>query len=149
MASAQEYAALARNVSLFKGLDAHEVAKIVAHGKTMRAPKGNVIFYEGTVGSQMFVVLGGKVGLYQKDTLLASLTVGDMFGEMALISSEPRSATASAIEDSHIFCLDETTFQRLMTKRVAIQILFNVVGTLSRRLRDANKKLRALEEAAE
>jgi CRP-like cAMP-binding protein len=60
---------------------------------------------------------------------------------MALVNQEPRSASVVAMEDSYLFILSETVFQKLMTKRVSIQILMNIVNTLSSRLRDTNAKL--------
>jgi len=134
------YAALARQVELFRGLTIEDIAKIFAHGMTIRVQKGETIFYKGTVGSQMYVVLGGKVAVVDGEKLLAELRTGDTFGEMALINSEPRSASVVAAEDAHLFVLSETTFQRLLTKRVAIQILLNIVRTLSHRLREANAR---------
>ena len=132
---------IASKMALFRGLAPEDVAKIFARGMTMQVSKGEVIFKKGTTGSQMYVVLGGKVAIFDGQKQIASLSVGDMFGEMALISSEPRSATAVAEEASHLYVLNETTFQRLMTKRVAIRILLNVIGTLSQRLREVNKRL--------
>ena len=60
---------------------------------------------------------------------------------MALVNKTPRSATVKALEDSRLFVLSENIFERLMTKRVAIRILLNIVRTLSQRLRDTNAKL--------
>ncbi|MCX5769478.1 MAG: cyclic nucleotide-binding domain-containing protein [Candidatus Hydrogenedentes bacterium] len=134
------YAALARQVELFRGLTIEDIAKIFAHGMTIRVHKSETIFYKGTVGSQMYVVLGGKLAVMDGDKVLAQLRTGDTFGEMALINSEPRSASVVAVEDAHLFVLSETTFQRLLTKRVAIQILLNIVRTLSHRLREANAR---------
>lgn len=134
------YAALAKRVELFRGLTVEDIAKIFSKGMTMRVQKGETIFYKGTVGSQMYVVLGGKVAVMDGDKLLAELRTGDTFGEMALINSEPRSATVVAAEESSVFVLSETTFQNLLTKRVAIQILLNIVRTLSHRLREANMR---------
>ena len=136
------YAEIARNVELFHGLTAEDVAKIIKHGMTMNVPKGETIFYKGTQGSQMYVVLGGKVGIHDGKSFIAYLTRGDMFGAMALIDSGPRSATVIAAEDSYLFVLSETTFHRLMTKRVSVQILLNMMRTLSHRLRDTNAKLK-------
>ncbi len=143
MNSMSTYAALARNVALFQGLSAEDVAKIIARGMTIRVQKGETIFYKDTTGSQMYVVLGGKVVVSDGKKCIATLTTGATFGEMALINNEPRSATVAAAEDSFLFVLSETTFQRLLTKRVAIQILLNIVRTLSHRLREANAKLPA------
>jgi len=132
------YAALARQVELFRGLTVEDIAKIFSRGMTIRVKKGETIFHKGTVGSQMYVVLGGKVAVVDENKVLAELRTGDTFGEMALINREPRSATVVAAEESHLFVLSESTFQRLLTKRVAIQILLNIIKTLSHRLRKAN-----------
>jgi CRP-like cAMP-binding protein len=126
---------LIRRVSLFHGLERDDVAKIFSKGMTMRALKDDVIFYKGTVGNQMYIVLGGKVGVFKGEKCLAELGTGDMFGEMALVNKEPRSATVKAIEASHLFVLSESTFQYLLTKRVAVQVLLNIVRTLSQRLK--------------
>ncbi|MBP8128445.1 MAG: cyclic nucleotide-binding domain-containing protein [Candidatus Hydrogenedentes bacterium] len=134
---------LIQRVSLFQGLIPEEVEKIFAHGLTMAFKKGDVLFYRDTVGNQMYVVLGGRVGVFgDGDTCLATLTTGDMFGEMALVTHERRSATVKGLEDGYVFVLNEITFYRLLTKKVAIQILLNMVRTLSHRLKEANARLR-------
>ncbi|MBX3176936.1 MAG: cyclic nucleotide-binding domain-containing protein [Candidatus Hydrogenedentes bacterium] len=135
-----------KHVSLFHGLSREEVAKIFAKGMTMHVDAGQDIFVQGTVGSQMYVVLGGKLGVFDGEKCLAELRTGDMFGEMALVNKEPRSATVTAINDSRLFVLTESTFERLMSKRVAIRVLFNIIKTLSHRLREANKRLAAFKE---
>lgn len=134
---------LIQRVALFQGLTPEEVEKIFAHGLTMTFKKGDVLFYRDTVGNQMYVVLGGKVGVFgDGDRCIATLTTGDMFGEMALVTHERRSATVKALEDGYAFVLNEITFYRLLTKKVAIQILLNMVRTLAHRLKEANARLR-------
>lgn len=132
---------LIERVELFHGLTREEVVKIFSHGLTMNCAKGETVFFEGTVGSQMFVVLGGKVGVYRANKCLSELRTGDMFGEMALVCDEPRSATVVALENTKLFVLKEETFDKLMTKRVAIRMLFNIVRTLSHRLKDTNARV--------
>lgn len=132
---------LIERVDLFHGLTREELVKIFSKGITMRVTKGETIFHKGTVGSQMYVVLGGSVGVFDGNQQLAALHTGDMFGEMALVNREPRSATVIAMEESKLFVLSENTFQQLLTKRVAIQILMNIVNTLSKRLKSTNAKL--------
>lgn len=131
---------LIERVDLFHGLSREELVKIFSKGMTMRVTKGETIFHKGTVGSQMYVVLGGKVGVFDGNKQLAELRTGDMFGEMALVNREPRSATVIAMEESKLFVLSEHTFQQLLTKRVAIQILMNIITTLSTRLKNSNAR---------
>lgn len=145
MSDIGKYAVLTQRVDLFRGLRAEDVAKIFSKGMTIRVDKGETVFYKGTIGSQMYVVLGGKLGVYDGTSMIATLTVGDTFGEMALISEDVRSATVLAQEHSHLFVLNETTFHKLLTKRVAVQILLNVIKTISDRLRATNEKLTELQ----
>ncbi|HIJ66016.1 MAG TPA: cyclic nucleotide-binding domain-containing protein [Candidatus Hydrogenedentes bacterium] len=135
---------LAAQVEFFHGLEPHEVAKIFSKGMTQRITKGETIFLKGTTGNTMYVVLGGKVGIFDGRKQIAELKQGAMFGEMALTTHEPRSASAVALEDSHLFALNETTFERLLTKRAAVRILLNIIHTLSRRLKEANAKLKEI-----
>jgi CRP-like cAMP-binding protein len=138
MAQIQE---LIERVELFHGISGHDVEKIFSHGMTMRVGAGEAVFYRGTVGNQMYVVLGGKLGVYgDGDVCLAELVTGDMFGEMALVTQEPRSATVKAINESFLFALSEDTFHKLMTKKAAVQLLLNMVTTLSKRLKQANAR---------
>ena len=136
-----KYAELAKRVALFNGLDAEDVAKIFSKGMTMEVEKGNVLFYQGTTGNQMYVVLGGRIDLFDGKKHLTTLKTGDLFGEMAVILNEPRTASAVAGETSRVFVLSETVFERLMTKRAAIRILLNIIGVMARRIREMNSKL--------
>ena len=133
---------LIERVELFHGISADDVEKIFSHGMTMNTRAGEAVFYKGTVGNQMYVVLGGKLGVYNEaEQCIAELVTGDMFGEMALVTHEPRSATVKAINDSFLFALSENTFHKLMTKKAAVNLLLNMVTTLSKRLKQANSRL--------
>ncbi|MEX2016104.1 MAG: cyclic nucleotide-binding domain-containing protein [Candidatus Hydrogenedentales bacterium] len=136
---------LVETVHLFHGLSTGDVQKIFAAGLTMRAQPKDTIFFKDTVGNQMYVVLGGKIGIYDGPRLLAELGVGDAFGEMSLLLGRKRNATAIALEQSMLFVLDEEIFQKLLTKKAAIQILLNLARALGERLSEANKEIRRIE----
>jgi potassium-dependent mechanosensitive channel len=136
---------LVDTVDMFHGLSTEDVQKIFAAGLTMRAEPKDTIFFKDTVGNQMYVVLGGKVGIFDGPRLLAELSTGDTFGEMSLLLGKKRNATAVALEQSLLFVLDEEIFQKLLTKKAAIQILLNLSRTLGERLTEANKEIRRLE----
>jgi CRP-like cAMP-binding protein len=76
-------------------------------GKIFR--KGTVLFREGDLGRDMFIVLQGKVQVRKRvgstETVLAELSAGEFFGEMALLIGQDRSATVEVIEDSKLLVI--------------------------------------------
>ena len=71
---------------------------------------GETIFTEGTPGREMYVVLDGSVDIRVRDKTLDVAGPGGIFGEMALIDSSARSATAIAMEDCTLAPVDEKQF---------------------------------------
>ena len=132
------YAMLAQKVELFHGLSVDDIARIFARGMTMRYAEGETVLVKGAEGNTLYVVLNGSVGVMDGPNLLATLPVGELFGEMALLTNEPRTATVVAGEDCHLFVMNEDSIEQLLTKRIAVRILLNIVRILSHRLRDAN-----------
>jgi len=133
------YAVLARRLDLFKGMNPADVAKIFARGMTTEFEAGTVIFEKGDKGDELYVILSGQVEIYDGAILFATLSKGDMFGEMALVSNEPRSASARTIEMTSMLVLSNDAIHNVLSKEAAIQILENIIVTLSQRLRTANQ----------
>ena len=136
---------LVKTVDIFNGLAPDDAAKIFTHGRTMSVQKDQHVFMKGTVGNQMFVVLGGSFGVFDGTKQLSTLKTGDSFGEMSLLLNEPRSASVKALEFSQIYVLDEHLFQKLLTKRVAVQMLLNISRMLAKRLQNSNRLIREME----
>jgi hypothetical protein len=138
------YEMLARRIDLFRGLKVEEVAALFACGATRELEPGKTIFEKGQAGTDLYVILGGKIRILDDGKEIAILATGDMFGEMALVTGEPRSATAVTAETTSVFVLNEAVFQRLLSKQVAIRILLNMLGTMSLRLKQSNELLRSI-----
>lgn len=136
---------LVNHVDIFKGLSPHDVHKIFSKGMTHLTSKDQAIFKKGTTGNQMYVVLGGKVGVFDGSKQIATLSSGETFGEMSLISQEPRTATVIALEDTKLFVMNEHLFQKLLTKRVAVQMLMNLCSLLGKKVTNANILVREIE----
>lgn len=138
MTDPQKYERYAEKVPLFNGLMAEEVEDLIKRGKIMIIRKGETIFHEGMLGSNLFIVLSGKVGIYIKNQLITKCHVGDTFGEMAVLNKKPRTATATALEESRLLCLDEKQINDILEKHVAVRLLLNAIHVLSERLERDN-----------
>jgi CRP-like cAMP-binding protein len=107
--------------------------------------KSEVIFKEGSTGSEMYLIHSGRVllSVRQNETQevpLVILNPGDFFGEMALVDDSPRSATASAVEDdTELIVMDRVRF--LFMVRQQPEFALSLMHTLCRRLRDMDKRL--------
>ena len=100
--------------------------------------KSEVVFQENSIGNTMYIVSSGRVKLYTqpgagRKTVLAVLEPGEHFGEMALIDSSPRSATAVADQDdTRLVVLDKAKFLYLVSQQP--EFAFAIMETLSQRI---------------
>jgi CRP/FNR family cyclic AMP-dependent transcriptional regulator len=102
---------------------------------------GQVIFSEREIGAELFVIQSGKVQLKLGNRLLESLDANGIFGEMALIDSHPRSATAVAVTDVMVVPVTEKQFLFLVghTPFFALKVM-RVMAARLRAANDANRK---------
>ena len=75
---------------------------------------GQVIFEEGQLGEEMFVLLEGELVITLEGTPIDRLEAGSIFGEMALVDDQPRSATVAAVVDSKLLVINEARFVELL-----------------------------------
>jgi len=132
-------------IELFRGLTTDDVYKIYTRGMTLSIAKGEAAFHKSTTGNSMYVVMSGSFGVFDGPKQIAAKKVGDTFGEMSLMTGATRSASVIALSDARVFMLDEEIFKKLLTKKVAVQILLNIGRMLSKSLEDANMTIRELE----
>ena len=117
-------------------------------GKSFR--KGTVLFREGELGRDMFIVQQGKVQVRKRvgnsERVLAELSAGEFFGEMALLIGQDRSATVEIIEDSKLLVVTPETFASLL--KSDIEIALKMLKKMAARLRALDEHLEtALLEA--
>ncbi len=94
---------------------------------------GQAIFRKGDLGDCLFLVAGGSVRVHDGDRTLDVLSAGQVLGEMAVLDSEPRSASATARVDSLLLRLDQEALYEAMEERV--EVARGVIRMLSGRLR--------------
>jgi len=100
-----------------------------------------VIFEEGSVGRELFVVLAGSVNIVKtaggRTNVIATLGKGEFFGEMAVIDASPRSATAIAAADqTRVMRINHARFVFLVSQQPAFALM--IMDALSKRLRASN-----------
>ncbi len=108
---------------------------------------GDIIFREGDVGNEMFIIQSGKVKISKQlkdgvEKTLVILGAGDFFGEMAVIDKDVRSANAMAMEASRLIALDEEVFE--MHMQTNPKIVKKILKNLTSRLRESNQQIATL-----
>ena len=98
---------------------------------------GNTIFREGDEANELFVIKSGKVRIQIGNRTLTELEPDSIFGEMALIDNEPRSATAIAVTDVELVPVGEKQFLFLVSQTPYFAL--KVMRVLVQRLRATNK----------
>ena len=100
---------------------------------------GEVIFNAGDKGEEFYVIKSGKVSVRLGNRTLQTLAEGEIFGEMALIDAEPRSATVIADTDCVVVPVGEKQF--LFMASEAPYFALSLMRVLVQRLRSANTAL--------
>lgn len=138
------------NIDLFQGLSNIKMAKILGKLRRVNLTVGEVLFQQGDAGDSMYIIDRGKIELFStapdgKHQSLAILEQGHTLGEMALLTGEPRSATAIAADNAELLVMDMDTFQVLIVENTTISAYF--IRLLSQRLIQTNSRLQASKEA--
>ena len=98
--------------------------------------KNSVIFCEGEPGDELFIIQKGTVKIVKitekNEILLAVLRSGDIFGEMALLESKPRAASAVAYEDCQLMAVNRENFQQMI--KTQPQLIARLTTLLSERI---------------
>jgi CRP-like cAMP-binding protein len=115
-----------------------------------RRKKGEQIYKETDLGSEMYVIQSGAVRIFREiggmKQELALMEKGDFFGEISVLEGLPRTASAEALEDVELIEINSTTFDRMI--RSNIEIAVRMLRKLSNRLQEANHKLELLSRAS-
>jgi len=106
--------------------------------------EGRIVFGEGDEGKEMYVIIEGEVEIMKRISLETSKTLttlkrGDVFGEMALIDSLPRSATAIVKKAGKLLVMDQALFYSLA--RTNGDFSFKMIKVLSDRIRRSNEQI--------
>jgi CRP-like cAMP-binding protein/ATP/ADP translocase/HEAT repeat protein len=133
-----------RGVYIFSDLQVRELIAIGSVTVERECPKDEIVITEGETGDTMFLILTGEFFVIQnqggeKEALVATITEGDYFGEMALFEGKPRANTVKANTDAKLLVLGKREFDEIM--RHFPQIPINICRVFSHRIRESEKKI--------
>jgi len=141
MYSILEKTILLKSVSLFSEIPAEKLSQIAQVAEETQWPAGSVVLREGDAGDALFIVANGSVRVHKGALNLATLRKGECLGEMAVLDQAPRSADATADEDTTLLKIDQDDFYEVLAANP--EITERIVRLLTRRLREANAALAA------
>ncbi len=130
-------------VEILRPLPAQLKAQLEAHLTERTVRGGQVIFNEGDPGDAMYLIVSGEVSVFLTDRALglscelARLGPGQVFGEMAIITGSPRSATVKAMEEAKLKVLTRDILFKLV--QAAPQVGLMIAAVLAKRTEDLNK----------
>ena len=132
-----------KQVDLFNNLSFEQLEAILQASGDAEYLEGEVIFREGDPGDKLFLLLDGSVEVIKDhegnaELKLQTLHAVNYFGEMAILTDEPRSATTVAASACRLITLDDAAFRELLLQ--IPEISFEIFRVLTRRVRDAERK---------
>jgi hydrophobe/amphiphile efflux-3 (HAE3) family protein len=138
--------AIVRTAPLLHGLSRWEARKVVLLGRLDPVGAGDLILKKGDSGTEMYMVVRGEVRVFDRladgsEKVLARLGPGAIFGEMALVSQQPRSAWVVADTPAEMLRLDFDAFERIRRRFpfTGAKLFRNLARVLALRLRDVTE----------
>jgi CRP/FNR family transcriptional regulator, cyclic AMP receptor protein len=107
-------------ISIFANTPRSILAEVADMLEEVEYKAGDLIFAKGDLGTSMYVVVTGSVWVHDGDMGIATLYARDVFGEMAALDPEPRSASVTALEDTRLFQLNQGDLHQIMMRSPAI-----------------------------
>ena len=111
----QAYAEL-RTLPVFRGLSTADLALVLDHGSWVSVAPGEIMIEQGEPGDAFYAIGTGQADVVRDGVMVASLGPGEYFGEVALLTDEPRNATVSAHTPSRVFRLDREGFTQVVAR---------------------------------
>ena len=135
-----------RRVKILASMNDEQLGRFAEFMEVEKAPQWSVIVKQGEVGDTMYLILEGelrvRINVAGKETILATLSVGEFFGDISLFDHGPRSADVVANSDSLLLKISSKAFAELAKEapELATPFLLAIGRTLTARIRADNKR---------
>jgi signal transduction histidine kinase len=128
---------------LFRQLPADEWKQVQVAAREIRFAAGQSVFKEGDLGDGVYVVKSGMVEISAtvgagRQHSFSRLEAGEFFGEMAVLDNQPRSASASAVEESDVYFIPREEMVTLLTR--SPELCMTLLQEISQRVREFNQQ---------
>lgn len=142
------------DIPIFQDLSRRELRTVSEMLYDRSYESGEDIFLTDQPGAAMFIITSGRVRIMLEgsgdtpDTTLAELGEGDFFGEIALLDSSPRSATARAATKTELLAIFRADLDKLMMNEpfIAARIMKQLAIVIGMRLKETNKQVAGLSQ---
>jgi CRP-like cAMP-binding protein len=124
---------LLHSIPLFSRLNRRALTRLGQLTDQIDVRAGRVLMRQGESGSEMFIVVSGRLTVERDGRMLSERRAGDFVGEIALLAKGPRTATVTAAEPSTLLVIERQSFHTLMEEQPDIRLA--IVDELVRRLR--------------
>ena len=133
------------NIKMFELLNEDDRVALAKVVDELKVPATHTLFQAGDPGDSLFIVRSGEIELFIKDTagqkiVLTTAEAGDMFGELAMLDTGPRTATALALTESEVLVLDRGDLVMLFQRKP--EAALHMLAALSGLTRKADELLR-------
>ena len=145
MLSTLERVIILKSANIFTAVPDNLLATVADAAEETFLQDGEQLFAKGDLGQELYIVVSGSIRIHDGGHTLNRLGAYEVFGEMALLDAEPRSATATAGEETLLLCLRQEEFFELLEDHGAIAR--GVLAVLSQRLRARSEELARLHAA--
>jgi CRP/FNR family transcriptional regulator, cyclic AMP receptor protein len=135
---------LLRHHPVFGGLDAEHLDRLGTYATTRMYPRGTTIFTKGDPGTSLFAVCSGtiRIGVPSpdgRDAVFNLIREGEIFGEIALLDGQPRTADATAMTNCELMVIDRRDFVALV--RSQPEIALKIIEVLCARVRRTSQQV--------
>lgn len=135
-----------KNVSIFSGVDQNTLLKIASALSPTHFEEEEDVFRKGDQGTSMYIIVKGKVSVHDgKGHVFGHLNSGQVFGEYALLDTEARSASITAVEKTVALMLEQDTFYEILGNN--IEVVKGMLKVFTKRLRTNNALQEQLAES--
>jgi CRP/FNR family transcriptional regulator, cyclic AMP receptor protein len=134
-----------KSLSIFSETPETILAEIAHLAEEVELPSDVTIFKEGDIGNCMYVIFRGRVSIHRGGKTIVEFQEKDFFGELSLLDTEARSASATALTDLLLLKIDQEPIYDLFESRP--EVVKGIIKILCRRIRMMNQKFLEMGQA--